>query len=124
MAGVKVSNNSKISPEFSARLKQVGPQQKVRAVVFLNNNENPQSAGRRQSRVQREAMINQKRQSAEPALKVIDGILDRYDGKRLTENVNALGSISVETTVAGITALADTKHVKTILEDQSISIVK
>jgi hypothetical protein len=41
-------------------------------------------------------------------------------GERLTDDVDVLGSITVETTAEGIKALAASEHVKAILEDQSI----
>ena len=66
-------------------------------------------------------MINAVRQSAETALPDIDEVLRRFDGKRLSNNVSALGSIPVETTPAGIKALATLDQVKTILEDQPVS---
>jgi hypothetical protein len=52
----------------------------------------------------------------------IDGILERFDGKR-SADVNALGSIPAETTARGIAALAASEHVKAILEDQPISLL-
>jgi hypothetical protein len=44
--------------------------------------------------------------------------------KKLTTNPDALGSISVETTAAGIAALAASEHVKAIIEDQAVSLVR
>jgi len=114
---------AKISPEFSARLARLGPRQKIRAIVMLRTDIAGEASTRRQSRAERQAVIEAIRKSAEPALVDIDGILERFDGKRLATNVDALGCIPVETTAAGITALAASDHVKAILEDQPISLL-
>jgi hypothetical protein len=53
----------------------------------------------------------------------LDHILERFDGKRLGTSLDALGCIPVETTAEGIYALAASKHVKAILEDQPISLI-
>ena len=116
------AQHSKISREFTARLDRFGPQQKVRAIVLLRTKETGTATTQRRSRLNRQATIEAIRQSAEQALGEIDGILERFDGRRLAE-VNALGSIPVETTVRGIAALAASKHVKAILEDQPISLL-
>ncbi|SRR5712692_7188798 len=116
------AQHPKISREFAARLDRFGPQQKVRAIVLLRTKETGVAPTRRRSRVNRQATIEAVRQSAEQALGEIDGILARFDGRRLAD-VNALGSISVETTARGIAALAASEHVKAILEDQPISLL-
>ncbi len=112
----------KISPEFTARLNRLGPHQKVRAIVMLHFKDAGKARARRQSRVKRQATFNAIRESAEATLPEIDEILERFDGRRLVASVDALGSIPIETTTSGITALAASKHVKTILEDQPISL--
>ena len=40
------------------------------------------------------------------------------------ERANALGSLPVETTSSGILALAESGHVKAILEDQEFSLLR
>lgn len=112
---------AKISPEFNARLLRLRPEQKVRAIVMLRTKGIELPPGRRQSRVYRGAVVEAIRKSVESALIDIDEILKLFDGKRLATNVDALGSIPVETTPAGITALAACDHVKAVLEDQVIS---
>ena len=116
------AQHSKISGEFAARLDRFGPQQKVRAIVLLRIKETRTAMTQRRSRVDRQATIEAVRQSAEQAFGEIDGILERFDGRRLAD-VNALGSIPVETTARGIAALAASEHVKAILEDQPISLL-
>ena len=64
------------------------------------------------------------RKSAERALTDIDAILKRHDGRRLARRPNALGSVPVETTAAGIKALASSRWVQAILEDQPISLTR
>jgi hypothetical protein len=81
------------------------------------------TSARRPSRVSRQATIAIIRQSAEPALLEIDRILERFDGQRLAASADALGCVPIETTAAGITALAASEHVKAILEDQPISLL-
>ena len=110
----------KIGPEFSTRLGRLSPQQKVRAIVMVRTENARERTGRRQLRINRQANVEAIRKSAQQVLSNIDGILERFDGKRLA-NVDALGCIPVETTPAGVQALAASEYVKAILEDQAIS---
>lgn len=118
------SNNNfqaaKISSQFNVRLSRLGPKQKVRAIVLLRM---PiiESSTRQVSRTQRKALLENVRQAAESAFPFIDEILEQVGGKRLADSADALGSIPVETTAAGIRALAASEYVKAILEDQPIS---
>ncbi len=112
----------KISTEFEARLNRLGSHQKVRAIVMLHFKDAGKARARRQSRVKRQATFNAILESAEAALPEIDEILERFEGRRLAPSVDALACVPVETTTAGIIALAASKHVKTILEDQPISL--
>jgi hypothetical protein len=66
----------------------------------------------------------QVRRLARPALLSIDRILHRFRGRRLAQGADALGSISVEATPAGIEALAASEYVRAILEDQPISLTE
>ena len=116
------SHRAKISAEFSTRLGRLGPQQKVRAIIILRTENVREKTGRRQLRVNRQAEIEMIHKSAEQALSSIDGILERFDGKRLAD-IDALGCIPVETTAAALKALAASEHVKAILEDQAISLL-
>jgi hypothetical protein len=121
--GNKDPQKDKLSTEFKARLDRLGPQQKVRAIVMLHGKDTGKTPARRQSSAERQAAIESVRKSAEQALVDIDRILECFDGQRLAKSPDALGSISVETTAAGITALASCGHVKAILEDQPISLL-
>src|SRR3972149_7763698 len=117
------AGKDKISREFAARLNGLGPHQKVRAVVMLETGSAVKAgAGRRPAAV-RQAAIASMTEAADEALASIDGSLRRCGGQRLAKSANALGAIPVETTVTGISALAASKHVKAILEDQPISLL-
>ncbi len=120
--GQEKLTKNKISGEFIVRLDQLGPGQTVRAIVLLRGKGSGKpSTGTRQSHLQRKAAVDTMLQSTEVALKDIDDILKDVGGRRLEKRPGALGSILVETTPAGINALAASKWVKTILEDQPIS---
>jgi hypothetical protein len=94
----------------------------VRAIVLLRSEDARTLMGKRQSPVERKATTERIRQSAEAALPTIAHILERFGGRRLADQANALGSIPVETTSAGIRELAASEHVQAILEDQPISL--
>ncbi len=61
------------------------------------------------------------RVEAVEALQEIDRILAHDQGKRLSEQPDALGTVAVETTPPGVFALAQSDRVKVILEDQGIT---
>lgn len=118
------STKNKISNEFAARLDQLEPGETVRAIVFLEVKGSEKSVFRgRQSGIQRKAAVERVRQAAENALKDIDDILNRNEGRRLDKHPTALGSVLVETTAAGVYALAESTKVKTIIEDQGVSLI-
>lgn len=112
--------SAKISPNFRARLSRLEPTQKVHAIVLLRSPRG-EAGNRQEARANRKAILERVREAAAAALPDIDAILERFDGKRLAESADALGSILVETTPDGVEALAASDHVKTILEDQIIS---
>lgn len=58
------------------------------------------------------------KQSSAAALDEVDAILASYNGRRLADEPNALGYTAVETTPVGLLALAQSSHVRAILEDQ------
>ena len=122
-----LSNNKpqtdKISEEFRARLDRLDSGQKISAIVLLRTASTEGRSKRRLSRVERKAAIAAIRKSAEGALVEIDEILGRHGGERLSD-VNALGSILIETIAAGIITLAASENVSAILEDQTISFLR
>ena len=52
----------------------------------------------------------------------MDKTLEKFGGWRFQADLSALGTIAVEATPAGINALAQSKSVKTILEDQRVTL--
>jgi hypothetical protein len=119
----KRRRSKKISSEFSTRLARLEPRDKVHAFVLLRTG-GTSSSSKRQSRAERKAAVEAARKSAERAMTDIDSILKRHDGRRLARRPNALGSMPVETTPAGIKALASSRWVKAILEDQPINLTR
>ena len=113
----------KISPEFAARLASLGAQHKLRAIVMLHPQTTSQESTRRLTRAERQAVIKTMRQAIAPTLDEIDRLLVQHDGKRLAQTVSAVGTIPIETTPAGVYALAALTCVKAILEDQRITLL-
>jgi|SRR5882672_10997663 len=120
--GTAISQQSKISREFAARLERAKPKQKVRAIILLQAQQTRSAATHPRSRLARQDAVSTIHQSSEQALGEIDRILTRFDGQRLAD-VNALGSVLIEAIPAGISALAESQHVRAILEDQPISLL-
>ncbi len=117
-----ISSHGKVSPALLASLAQLGPKQTLRAVIVLNTT--PASLGtngRRPNRDERQALIDKTRSSASQALPKIDAILIQFNGRRLSKTPTVLGTISIESTPAGIVALSQSDSVKAILQDQPAS---
>jgi hypothetical protein len=114
------SRSGKISDEFADRLAALAEDQTVRAVVmpapYLVSN----GSGTRVHGAERQAILREARTRAEETFSEVDAVLAQSGGQRLTERGNALGFIVIETTVDGITAIADLGWVGTVLEDQAI----
>ena len=121
MLNTNLSHRPKISPEFATRLMTLEPQQKIRVIVLLQipETENNKTL-KRQTRTERKNIIQSVRNSANQALANITNILQNFEGKTLTEQPDLLGSIPIEITASGVTALAQSDAVKTIIEDQPI----
>lgn len=114
------TRSKKISREFATRLDRLARNDKVRAVVLLRTPGGPEPSGKRQSPEERAAAVEAMRTSAERALGDVDQVLAQFGGKRLAKKPDALGSIPVETTPDGIRALASSRRVQAILEDQPL----
>ncbi|GAA6621258.1 hypothetical protein NUACC26_070770 [Scytonema sp. NUACC26] len=120
------SNNTtlkknKISSEFAYRLGHLAPQQKVSVIVFLkldDRSDNPVNP--RLSRAERRATMEGIRNSATQALSYIKKIIQDFGGQELAERPDALGSIPIEISAAGVKALAASDAVKAVLEEQEI----
>jgi len=109
----------KISPMFAERLAHLAPGERIQAIVLL---ETPSTCvdGRRRSSEQRKVQLDAVLRAATHALDEIDEILKYHDGQRISLGADALGSVVVETTVEGISALAASDKVRAILEDQPL----
>lgn len=114
----------KISPEFANRLKRLNANETVRAILMLSlvDTEGRLSRGR-PTVEERRQKLRMLRQGSETMLAEIDETLVRFAGRRLSPNVDALGSVLVETTPDGIQALVANKHTKAILEDQPVALI-
>ena len=121
----KTSDSTKISVAFQERLAHVPPEQKVHAIVVLDRSQSntKETQSSRQNRQERQRTIDKMRELSEKSLDEIDRILTEHKGKRLSDRVNVLGTIPIETSRSGIYALAESPIVKSILEDQKISLV-
>jgi len=115
---------SKISRELDKRLATLSPEGKVHAILLFATTGEQGRPGARRTPGQRRNAIHRVRADAEQALPEIDRVLARFGGRRLADHVNALGSLPVEATPAGIRALAASDRVKAILEDQKISLLR
>jgi hypothetical protein len=109
----------KISREFASRLRRLEPGAQVRVLLFLETPPVPAQAAR-QTLEGRQDSVQSVKQFARRALSDIDRILADHGGARLSRSPNALGSLTVETTAAGVSALARSKWVKSMVEDQPI----
>ena len=117
------SRNPKISATFAARLAKLAPDQKLRVIIMLADGPSRKGSGRRLTREQRRKAMEKTQAAADGALDAVDRILGSFDGKRLAKRADALGCLPVETTAAGIRALADAPEVESILEDQHIGLL-
>jgi hypothetical protein len=114
-------SDTKVSPQFAARLSRLKPKDQVRLIVLLATAVAAEGLGRRRSRAERDLTVDATRQSAESALHEVDRILERFHGHRVAAHLDALAGITVEAPLEAINALAACKYVKAILEDQAIA---
>jgi len=110
----------KISPMFAARLKELKPQDKVRAIIMLDTQKADSTPGKRPTKTARKTTLKKTRNSVAKILPVIDRILRQHRGRRLKSEIDALSAVPVITTPAGIDALTNSEHVKAIIEDQAL----
>jgi hypothetical protein len=117
--------HAKISPELDKRLAALSTEDRIHAIVLLElpRDRDRDSGGARPTRAQRREIMHRLRDHGEQVLPEIDSVLTRFGGHRLADQVNALGSLPVETTAAGFRALAASDRVKAILEDQPVSLL-
>lgn len=121
MVRKKPAESVRISAEFAERLDRFKLDQKVRVIILLSTTRPTTTATRgRQAPAERRMSIRRTLQSAKHALPEIDAILDRFNGRRFADTPNAVASIPVETTPAGVKELARLDCVAAVLEDQRI----
>ena len=95
----------------------------VRAIVVLETERTSEGIGRRALRRQRKELTEAAERAVEAATDDITEIVEKFGGHLLISKLDTLSSLAVETTPAGIKALADCPIVRAILEDQSISLI-
>jgi phosphotransferase system HPr-like phosphotransfer protein len=113
-------NRSKVSPEFAARLNRLQPQQKVHVIVLLDVQDAEKFRHHRPANGERKAAMEAIRKSAQQALEHIGDIIRNFDGQKLAEVPDVLGSIPLEISAEGVNALAASDAVKAVIEDQTI----
>lgn len=112
------TSEGRISAQFAARLAQLAPDETTRAVILPsipapgNQTQQPPPG--------RKARIEETKRFSQHVFHDIDEQLGYFGGQRLTKQSNALGYILVETTAAGIAAIADLDWVRAVMEDQPI----
>lgn len=111
-----------ISAELADRLESLLPDQKLRAVLLLETGSSGRSRERRLSGEERGALIAEIREAASAALGDVDRILGRFGGRRLSEEPDNFGSITVEASAKGLRALAESERVRVVLEDQLLTL--
>lgn len=114
----------KISPEFAARLASLNSKDRIRVLVFLRVRSGDRDREKRLTPEERKAQIEAVRAAAEESLDRIRPILERHGGKILDESPSLMGTIPVETTVAGVYAICESDAVEAIVEDQAIGAFK
>jgi hypothetical protein len=114
----------KISPEFARRLSRLAPSATVRAIVLLESGPVPATATGRPSRAARRETAETMKTAASGALAEVDRLLERSGGRRLTPGPNLFGAILVEAPAAALFALTASEHVRALLEDQPLSLLR
>ena len=114
----------KISPEFARRLDRLAPDTIARAIVLLDTGPGPAAAPARPSKAARKEIAETIKTAAAPALAEVDRLLERSGGRRLAPGPDLFGSIPVEAPAAALLALAGSEHVRAILEDQLLSLMR
>ena len=118
------NDHEKVSKEFRSRLSKLAPEEKILALVLLDTTNSDLEKGKRQTRAERRQRIEEIQTAAEEAVPEIDKVLSRYDGKRLAAKANAMGCIPIQASQAAVMAVAGLDRVKSIIENQVISLPK
>lgn len=110
----------KISAEFERRLADREPGSTVQAMLLIGIPFGKIFPSRLERKAKRKEMQQATSTVAVAVLPEIDRVLARFGGRRLADNVDALGALPVETTPEGIRALADAAVVRAIMENQAV----
>jgi hypothetical protein len=114
----------KISPEFARRLARLAPDAIARAIVLLDTGPGPAAAPAPHSKAARNQIAQAIQAAAAPALAEVDHLLERSGGRRLAPGPDLFGSIPVEAPASALLALAVSEHVRAILEDQPLALLR
>ena len=114
--------SSKLSKEFAARLDSTPAHEKLYAVVLLEARHERTRSHRHKSG-QRRTAVGALRKACGPVLVELDEILSNCGGRRIDDKVSALGTVAIVATPAGIKKLARLRDVKSVLEDQNVSLL-
>ncbi len=126
MRALKADGDAKISPPLARRMHRLSAEKPLRALVMLAPEGGVAHARlrKRPAPARRARAARELKDDVEVFLPEIDRILEEHDGRRLADHVNALGVVPVLSTAAGLRALAECEHVKAILEDQPVSLLR
>lgn len=114
----------RMSAEFARRLARLAPDAMVRAIVVLDIGTPPVAASGRPSKAERKAIAEAIQSAAAPALAEVDRVLEGSGGRRLATGPDLLGSIPLEAPASALLALAGSPHVRALLEDQPLSLLR
>ncbi len=120
--GDRGPGRAKISFEFAKRIEGFGKHDLVRAIVTLAIPAAGTPDVARNRRARRNEVIAKRRDPSKTSLDALDAALALHGGKRLG-GTTLLGTVPVETTPAGIDALAALDSVRSIMEDQPITLI-
>ena len=114
----------KISSEFARRLARLAPDAMARAVVLLDTGPVPAAVPGRPAKTARKTIAEGIQAAAAAALAEVDRLLERSGGHRLASGPDVFGSIPVEAPASALLALGGSKHVRALLEDQPLSLMR
>ena len=105
------------------RLSRMNPDQMIGIIVMLSTRTERPESEVRLSKHERDKKIREMKKLHRPVLDEVDAVLNRFGGSKSARGMDALGCVLVETTPAGIEALASIANVEAIMEDQPISLL-
>jgi len=113
----------KIDPEFLDRINIMPPDQIIRVILILSDDNEYEQPKTRRTEQERKKIMESVLKSGAKAMNEINSVLQAYGGTNLTSSPNILGCISIAATGAGIKALACLDKVKAIMEDQPVYLI-